>query len=269
MKPQNDKTGLIVPDVARRRLIAGLATGFGALGASVLLGGCDRLVTSDAAQRVVGSTQKLTQAAQRLVASRESLAREFDASQIAPTFRTNGTTNPQQAAYRRLLADGFSDWQLRVGGLVERPASFSLAALKAMPSRTQITRHDCVEGWSCIGQWTGVPLTQILDAVRPQDAARYVIFHCADHVYGAATPYYESLDMVEAHHPQTILAYGLNRQTLPVANGAPLRLRAERQLGYKQAKYLMQIELVDSFASIQGGKGGWWEDRGYQWWAGI
>jgi len=251
--------------VTRRRLV----TGLGALGASTWLAGCDRLTTSDTAQRVVSSTQTLTQAAQRLVATQQSLAPEYDAHEIAPVFRANGSTDPQEAAYRAMVDNGFADWQLQIGGLVEQPAAFSLAALTAMPARTQITRHDCVEGWSCIGQWTGVPLTHLLGRVKPQDKARYVVFHCADHVYGAATPYYESLDMVEAHHPQTILAYGLNGQALPVANGAPLRLRSERQLGYKQAKYLMRIELVDSFNHIQGGRGGWWEDRGYQWWAGI
>lgn len=249
----------------RRRLV----TGIGALGASTLLAGCDRLTTSDTAQTIVGSTQNLTQAAQRLVAGREALAPEYDARDIAPVFRANGSTNPQEGAYRALVDTDFADWQLQIGGLVMQPTAFSLAALKAMPARTQITRHDCVEGWSCIGQWSGVPLTHLLGIVQPKDNARYVVFHCADHVYGAATPYYESLDMVEAHHPQTILAYGLNGQALPVANGAPLRLRSERQLGYKQAKYLMRIELVESFAGIQGGKGGWWEDRGYQWWAGI
>lgn len=265
MSQRNNSFRQNAPDATRRQIL----TGLGALGATAVLSGCDRVATSDTAKSVVSTTQELTQAAQRLVSSRESLAPEFDASQIAPNFRGNGTTDPQESAYRALAANGFADWQLAVGGLVERPGKFSLAALKAMPARTQITRHDCVEGWSCIGQWTGVQLTHVLAAVRPRENARYVVFHCADHVYGAATPYYESLDMVEAHHPQTILAYGLNGHTLPITNGAPLRLRAERQLGYKQAKYLMQIELVDSFRNIQGGHGGWWEDRGYQWWAGI
>jgi DMSO/TMAO reductase YedYZ molybdopterin-dependent catalytic subunit len=140
-----------------------------------------------------------------------------------------------------------------------------------MPSRTQITRHDCVEGWSAIGQWTGVPLAHVLRLVEPTAAARYVVFHCADTFddQDPPAPYYESIDLQDAVHPQTILAYGLNDQPLPVTNGAPLRLRVERQLGYKHAKYLMRLELVADFARIGGGQGGYWEDRGYQWYAGI
>jgi DMSO/TMAO reductase YedYZ molybdopterin-dependent catalytic subunit len=140
-----------------------------------------------------------------------------------------------------------------------------------MPSRTQITRHDCVEGWSAIGKWTGVPLAQVLALAKPKAQARYVVFHCAD-TYGeggSKTPYYESIDMEDARHPQTLLAYALNGQTLPITNGAPLRLRVERQLGYKHAKYVMRLEFVADFAHIGDGNGGYWEDRGYQWYAGI
>jgi DMSO/TMAO reductase YedYZ molybdopterin-dependent catalytic subunit len=137
-------------------------------------------------------------------------------------------------------------------------------------SRTQITRHDCVEGWSAIGKWKGVPLTAVLEAVRPTAAVRYVVFHCADPMESdGSSPYYESIDMDDAYHPQTILAYELNDKALPIANGAPIRLRVERQLGYKHAKYVMRIELVDSFEKIAGGKGGYWEDQGYEWYAGI
>jgi DMSO/TMAO reductase YedYZ molybdopterin-dependent catalytic subunit len=138
-----------------------------------------------------------------------------------------------------------------------------------MRSRTQITRHDCVEGWSAIGKWTGVPLSEVLALVRPKPAARYVMFYCADPMDAAGVKYYESIDMEDAWHPQTILAYELNGQRLPIANGAPLRLRVERQLGYKMAKYLMRIELVERFTHIGRGKGGYWEDDGYEWYAGI
>ena len=256
---------LILPDRRRRQLL----TGLGALGASAALTGCDNLSRNETVQNVLGATDRLTRAAQRLVASRQSLAREYSPADIADTFRPNGTTNPDNDAYQRLATNRFADWRLHVDGLVRRPGDFSLDALRALPSRTQITRHDCVEGWSCIGQWTGVPLGDVLDRVRPTDNARFVVFHCADNIYGGPVKYYESLDMVEAYHPQTLLAYALNGAPLPVANGAPLRLRAERQLGYKMAKYVMRIELIDSFASIQGGNGGYWEDRGYEWWAGI
>ena len=133
------------------------------------------------------------------------------------------------------------------------------------PSRTQITRHDCVEGWSAIGKWKGARLSALLEAVQPKPQARFVVFHCADRT----NPYYESIDLEDAFHPQTILAYDLNDRTLPIPNGAPVRLRVERQLGYKHAKYVMRIELVESFEKIRGGKGGYWEDQGYEWWAGI
>ncbi len=143
-----------------------------------------------------------------------------------------------------------------------------------MPSRTQITRHDCVEGWSCIGQWQGVQLRHLLARVRPRPEAKYVVFRCADSMEGPSlaatdTRYYESIGMDDAVHVQTVLAYALNGAPLPVANGAPLRLRVERQLGYKHAKYLVALELVDSLAPIRGGKGGYWEDNGYEWYAGI
>jgi len=256
---------LILPDPKRRRLI----TGLGALGASAALTGCDSLSRNDRFQTWLGATDRLTRAAQRLVSSRESLAREFSERDIAPTMRANGSTNPSNANYKRHVANDFADWRLRIDGLAREPADLSIDDLKAMPARTQITRHDCVEGWSCIAKWTGAVLGDVLDRVRPTSAARFVVFHCADNIYGGPVKYYESIDMVEAYHPQTLLAYGLNDDRLPVANGAPLRLRAERQLGYKMAKYVMRLELVDSFATIQGGNGGYWEDRGYEWWAGI
>jgi DMSO/TMAO reductase YedYZ molybdopterin-dependent catalytic subunit len=158
--------------------------------------------------------------------------------------------------------------------MVQAPMRFSLAQLRALPARTQITRHDCVEGWSAIAKWTGVPLHQVLARVKPLPAARYVVFHCADPMDGSdeqapGSTYYESLDLDEANHAQTILAYAVNGQPLPIQNGAPLRLRVERQLGYKHAKYLMRIELAARLDNIRGGKGGYWEDLGYEWYAGI
>ena len=137
-----------------------------------------------------------------------------------------------------------------------------------MPQREQITRHDCVEGWSAIGKWQGPQLSAVLAMAGLLPAARYVVFHCADRMEGR--PYYESIDLIDAFHPQTILAWRMNGQALPIAHGAPLRLRVERQLGYKHAKFVMRIELRDSLAGLYGGKGGSWEDaRGYQWYAGI
>ena len=254
----------------RRRWLRGACAAAGA----ALLGGCDRLSNDPSFVGMLKSAEHLSHGAQRLVAGRPALAQEFSAADIAPEFRANGTMMPGDADYRALLADRFAQWKLTVGGLVEAPAAFSLAELRQMPSRTQITRHDCVEGWSCIGQWQGVPLAHVLDRVRPQPQAKFVLFRCADSMDelsqgGGDSRYYESIGFDDARHPQTLLAYALNGAPLPVANGAPLRLRVERQLGYKSAKYLMAIELVESFAQIRGGMGGYWEDNGYEWYAGI
>ena len=158
--------------------------------------------------------------------------------------------------------------RLTVGGLVATPLFLSLADLRALPNRRQITRHDCVEGWSAIGQWTGPMLGNVLKAAGVSDRARYIVFTCADY-YGGA-PYYESIDLVDAFHPQTILAWAMNDRFLDVGHGAPLRLRVERQLGYKQAKYLMRVTAVESLAGVGKGRGGYWEDNvDYDWWAGI
>jgi DMSO/TMAO reductase YedYZ molybdopterin-dependent catalytic subunit len=251
----------------RRRL---LRAALAAAGAS-LLAACDRLSHSDAFVGILEKAEHLTRVAQRAVGGRRAMAQEFAPADVAPQFRSNGTSMPDDEDYRALLKGGFADWRLQVGGLVARPAAFSLAELRAMPSRTQITRHDCVEGWSAIGKWKGVPLARVLDIVQPLPQARYVVFRCADTMDEGPedSRYYESIDFDDAYHPQTILAYELNDAPLPVPNGAPLRLRVERQLGYKHAKYLMRIELVDSFAAIRGGKGGYWEDEGYEWYAGI
>jgi DMSO/TMAO reductase YedYZ molybdopterin-dependent catalytic subunit len=247
-----------------------------ALGSALpgVLAGCDRLAASESFNGTLRSAQFLSKRAQALLTGRDAMAQEFSEDDVADEFRSNGTAMPDSRLYRQLLADQFRTWRLPVGGLVARPAEYSLAELQAMPPRTQITRHDCVEGWSVIGKWTGVPLRQVLSRVQPLPSARYVVFHCADPMDGSdvqapGSTYYESIDLVEAMHPQTILAYALNDEPLPVKNGAPLRLRVERQLGYKQAKYLMRMDLVERLDGIRGGKGGYWEDLGYEWYAGI
>jgi DMSO/TMAO reductase YedYZ molybdopterin-dependent catalytic subunit len=236
---------------------------------AALLAGCDALSNSSWFPKVLGIGEHLSSATQHLVTPKRSMAQEFTEADLSPQFRSNGTANPEDAAYQALAAGAFQDWKLLVDGLVQAPAEFTLAQLRAMPSRTQITRHDCVEGWSAIGKWTGVQLSQILALVRLQPEARYVVFHCADPMWGTAEKYYESIDLEDALHPQTILAYELNDEVLPIKNGAPLRVRIERQLGYKMAKYIMRIEAAKNLAGIRGGKGGYWEDRGYEWFAGI
>ena len=240
------------------------STAFG----GILLGGCDRLSDSPSFRRVLDAAEELSYASQRLLVGRNALAREFSKSELSPVFRSNGTGNPDTPEYNALAADQFRRWQLKVGGLVSRPQALSLDDLRAMAARSQITRHDCVEGWSAIGQWKGVPLRTVLNAAGLAPDVEYIVFYCADTLESGADPYYESIDLLDAFHPQTILAYELNGSPLPVANGAPLRLRVERQLGYKQAKYLMRIEAVRSFRQVSGGKGGFWEDRGYEWYAG-
>jgi DMSO/TMAO reductase YedYZ molybdopterin-dependent catalytic subunit len=251
----------------------------GALAATLLLAGCGRIVQSPTVIGLLGEVENLTRRAQRLFAGGHSLAPEYSKADIAPSFRANGTLNPNTNDYNIHLAAGFKDWRIPVGGLVETPFTLSMAELRAMPARTQITRHDCVEGWSCIGEWKGAPLAPILARAKPKPEARYVVFYCADpmgeeDVDASGNPiprpfYYESLDLLEATHPQTILAYELNGKTLPVEHGAPVRLRAERQLGYKMPKYVQRIDLVDRLDRIGGGKGGYWEDLGYQWYGGI
>jgi DMSO/TMAO reductase YedYZ molybdopterin-dependent catalytic subunit len=247
--------------IGRRRFIAGGAAG-------LLVAGCDRLDRNPQFKGVLRSAEGLTMRAQRLVGGRDSLAREYGDGDLSPVFRSNGTAKPGGPDYARHLAENFVNWRLVVDGLVARPLAIPIPALRTLPWRTQVTRHDCVEGWSAIGKWHGVPLATLLDAAGLSTRARYIVFHCADRF--GPYQYYESIDLVDAFHPQTILAWGMNGHLLPVANGAPLRLRVERQLGYKHAKYVERVEAVESLASVHGGKGGYWEDHGdYQWYAGI
>lgn len=250
----------------------GLLLGAAALGVS----GCkvlDGANAKDTALRnAFESVSGMTYRAQRLLGGGHSLAPEYAESDIRQGQRPNGSVDPDGEDYLALRDAGFAGYNLTVTGLVEKPMTIPLAALKAMPAKTQITRHDCVEGWSCIAKWTGVPLADVLNEARPKMNARFAVFHCYDALeksLSGEVKYYESIDLIDAYHPQTILAYGLNGADLPVANGAPLRLRVERQLGYKMAKYVHTIELVDSFASYGLGKGSYWADRGYEWYAGI
>ena len=243
--------------LTRRRLILGTA-GFGAAG---LVGGCEP-GAPQLRPNPYGLSDWLTFAGQRLLLARQPLAREFGPEAISAVFPTINTTDPDDPAYRRSKALGFSDWRLPVSGLVARPGSFSLAELKAMPARTQITLHSCEQGWSAIGQWTGVPLSQVLAAAGMRPEARYVVMRSVD-------GWWDSYDLFDALHPQTILAYGMNGADLPVAHGAPVRLRVERQLGYKSLKYLTSIEAVDRVDGIGHGRGSMVAGLGFSWYAGI
>jgi DMSO/TMAO reductase YedYZ molybdopterin-dependent catalytic subunit len=244
--------------------------------ATLPLAGCsglDFLRNRDNAMRqFMISFNSLTYRAQRLLLSANQLAPEFTEADIKQDQHPNGTTEPDTEDYVALQESDFADYKLVIDGLVDKPAQFSLPEIRALPSRTQITRHDCVEGWSCIAKWQGVPLSLLLDQVGVKPEARFVVFHCFDAIEKSLSGeilYYESIDMVDARHPQTILAYAMNDKQLPIENGAPLRVRVERQLGYKMAKYIKRIELVDDFANIGEGHGSYWADRGYEWYAGI
>ncbi len=249
--------------IARRSVIVGIA----ALGA----GACSKIdgfADSKIGTSLFDTAEDWHRVAHRTLAGREGLAPEYSPADRSPTFKGNGSLTVDSDAYRAQLAQGFPEWQLEVRGLVDRPLRLSLADLKSLPQRTQITRHDCVEGWSAIGEWTGPQLSTLLDAARVRPDANFIVFRCADTLYERA--YYESVDMVDAYHPQTIIAHELNGAPIPEKNGAPLRMRIERQLGYKHAKYLTAIEAVASFDAIGNGNGGFWEDIAeYQWYAGI
>jgi DMSO/TMAO reductase YedYZ molybdopterin-dependent catalytic subunit len=247
-------------DLPRRSLLAGMAV----LGTTA----CSKINQSEAAQSLFEAAEDGHRAVHRALAGKQGLAPEYAPSERSPTFRGNGSVTVEDPFYKAQLASGFPDWRLEVRGAVEQPLALTLAEVKALPQRTQITRHDCVEGWSAIGEWQGPQLAALLDAAKVKPEANFIVFRCADTLYGR--DYYESIDMVDAYHPQTIIAHSLNGDPLPEKNGAPLRMRIERQLGYKQAKYVKAIEAVTSFDAIGQGKGGFWEDiAGYQWYAGI
>jgi DMSO/TMAO reductase YedYZ molybdopterin-dependent catalytic subunit len=249
----------------RRSWMAAALSGAGA----ATLAGCDKLTTAPKTLAALRVAEKVNYGVQRLI-GRHDMAPEYHAADISKFFKPNGSISPGDPEYRKDLLAHWADWRLEIGGLVDNPLSLSLADLRAQPARTQITRHDCVEGWSCIGKWTGAKLGPLLDLAKLKPQARFLVFYCMD-TLDPSDPgqYYESIDMVDARHPQTILAYEMNDRPLPVQHGAPLRLRVERQLGYKQAKYIKRIEAVADFSHVQGGRGGYWEDRGYEWFAGI
>ena len=258
--------------ITRRVAIMG-----GFAGAGWLIANATSLTANQSLDRVFQAVEDWTKISQRGLLYPDRLAREYSPADISPVFKPNGTYDPGTDEYNRHVAQNFSDWRLKVDGLVSNPLSLSLADLQRLPRRTQITRHDCVEGWSAIGMWTGVQLGLILKAAAMKPNARYAVFHCADNLTGEPSKggeqspgqYYESIDLRDAFHPQTLIAYALNGRPLDVPHGAPLRLRVERQLGYKHAKYVERIEIVDSFDRIAGGRGGYWEDRGYEWYAGM
>lgn len=249
--------------ISRRRLITtGLTAVAGASGLAVAarLASTYGLVPPDHGG-LYGAGETITYAAHRLLTLHQPLAREFDRSQISRVAPVNGEP-PQLDDYQRLARGGFADWRLKVDGLVARPSSFSLAELRRMPMRSHITHQACEEGWSFIAEWIGVPLAEVLMHVGVSPHARYVVFYAFD-------DFWESVDMADAWHPQTLLAYGMNGGELPAGHGAPVRLRVTRQLGYKSIKYLTQLTVVDSLANVGDGLGSGAPSVGYSWYAGI
>ncbi|MBN8246098.1 MAG: molybdopterin-dependent oxidoreductase [Verrucomicrobia bacterium] len=248
------------PLITRR---SALITGLASLGGLLLPGCSEPLPPTYGNILRMGDT--LTYAAHRALLPGRSLAREYRPEDIS-SFPATGTTNPgdpanpkSSAEYRQLQQGAFADWRLQVEGLVERPGAYSLADLKRLPSRTQITRLTCEEGWTGIAQWTGVPLSRVLDAAGLRPSARFVCLYSYD-------DWADSIDLLDALHPQTLLAYGMNGRDLPVAHGAPVRLRVETQLGYKSMKYLRRVVVKDVFDD--GGAQGNIQN-GWSWYAGI
>ncbi|WP_379546306.1 molybdopterin-dependent oxidoreductase [Qipengyuania sp. DSG2-2] len=244
----------------RRNFLIAMGAGF--------VAGCQKIGDTAPGKALLEAAPNWHKAVHDALGGRTALAPEFGPEDVSPYFRGNGSTNPTNGDYQAQAEAEFANWEIAVGGMVDNPMRLTMANLRALPQRTQITRHDCVEGWSAIGEWTGPQLSTILDAAKVQDGARFIVFRCADNLNG--DDYYESVDMLDAYHPQTIVAHKLNGEDLPIKNGAPARMRIERQLGYKHAKYVTGIEAVASLDGIGEGKGGYWEDRaGYQWYAGV
>ena len=255
---------MTAPLIGRRALLGGLGAGASGL----LLSGCDKLNASPNVRGLLEGAEQLHYRSQRRAAGSNTLAREYARSDMSPVFRVNGSAGSNAPAYLAHVAGNFADWRLIVDGLVARPLKLSLSDLGGFPQRAQITRHDCVEGWSAIGKWQGPQLASVLRAAGLSSRANFLVFHCADEENGI--PYYESIDLNDAYHPQTILALLMNDHRLSIPHGAPVRLRVERQLGYKHAKFVMRIEARERIDNLYRGKGGYWEDRSdYAWYAGI
>ena len=250
-------------DLSRRKLITtGIAAAASVSGLAVadVLAKRHGLIPPDAAGPY-GPGETLNYAAQRIL-NKHSMAREFSPSQISnPPFAND--VAPFGEEFKRLQAGGFVDWRLAVDGMVARPVSFSIADLKSQPTRSQITHLACEEGWSYIAQWTGVPLSCVLDLVGVQPQAKYVVY------FSIEKDWWDSIDMADALHPQTLVAHGLNGGELPVGLGGPLRMRVPRQLGYKNVKYITRLTLTDDLKKFGKGLGSASPEGGYAWYAGI
>jgi hypothetical protein len=249
--------------ITRRKLITGgvvAVSGMAGLDAAARIADKYGFLAPDRSG-ILGVGEALTYGAQRILMLHHSFAREFDRSQISKIIPVNGEP-PKTDAYQRLLANGFADWRLTIDGLVAHPSTFSLAELKRFPSRNQITHQACEEGWSFIAEWSGIPLSYVLHLVGVRPEAKWVVFFTFDDGW-------DSIDMPEAFHPQTLLVLGMNGQELPTRHGAPLRVRVPRQLGQKSKKYLTRILVTDTVKTIGKGWGAIDPEFGYSWYMGI
>ena len=250
-------------DLTRRRLIktgVAAATGLAGLGAGVGLAKKYGLIPPDHGG-LWGAGETLNYASYKLLTN-HSMAREFPRSGISSRPLANEIA-PLGDAFQKLQAEGFAGWRLSVEGMVDRPGTFSLAQLKSFPSRSQITQLACEEGWSYVAEWTGVPLSHVLEAAGIQPQAKYVVYYSID------PNWWDSIDMGDALHPQTYLAYGMNGGDLPVGNGGPLRMRVPRQLGYKSVKFINRLVVADNLKKFGKGLGSASPESGYAWYAGV
>jgi DMSO/TMAO reductase YedYZ molybdopterin-dependent catalytic subunit len=250
-------------ELSRRKLIAAaIASAGGAAGLTIAgkIAQSHGLIPPDAGV-LYGPGETLTYAAHRIL-TRNSMAREFSPEQISKAPFAN-PAGPLGEAFERRKAAGFSEWRIEVDGMVAKPASFTLAELKRLPAHSQITHLACEEGWSYIARWSGVPLFEVLELAGTPREARYVVYRSIQ------SEWWESIDMADALHPQTLIAYGMNGSDLPVAFGGPARLRVPRQLGYKSVKYLTRITVTDDLKRFGKGLGSASPESGYAWYAGI
>ena len=235
-----------------------IITGVSSIGA-LLLNGCSKS-SPPTYGNILRMGDNLTYNAQRALLPGQSLAKEYTHGDIS-SFPATGTTNPADSSkpyfskdYDRFQNNAFADWKLQIEGSVAKPGAYSLADLQKFPSRTQITRHTCEEGWTAIAEWNGVQLSRVLQAAGILPGARFVNFYSYD-------GFNDSIDMLDAFHIQTILAYGMNGRNLPIQHGAPLRVIVEKQIGYKSVKYLQRIVVTDEFVDTG--------DSGWAWYVGI
>jgi DMSO/TMAO reductase YedYZ molybdopterin-dependent catalytic subunit len=250
-------------DLSRRRMIkTGLAAATGLAGVGVGAGLAKKygLIPPDG-RGLWGAGETLNYASYRLL-TKHSMAREFPRDEISARPLANEIAPPSEA-FQKLQAGGFADWKLSVEGMVDRPGAFSLAQLKSYPSRSQITQLACEEGWSYVAEWTGVPLSHVLEAAGIQPQARFVVYFSIEH------DWWDSIDMGDALHPQTYLAYGMNGGDLPVGNGGPLRMRVPRQLGYKSVKFINRLVVTNDLKKFGKGLGSASPEGGYAWYAGV